>query len=134
MSTPTQRCEYPRTLFGEQGSVPGIPASYGKELCRMNRGGDHPTSVHVDLLKHELQRELYLARSFRFEDMVEGRRTDIRVGQSEVRAVQDIKQLRSELELRRFCHLEILQGSEIPVSITRSDIHVAAFRAKLPRV
>ena len=34
----------------------------------------------------------------------------------------------------RFRHLEILKGSEVPVGISRADIHVAAFRAELPRV
>src|SRR6202041_2269465 len=66
--------------------------------------------------------------------MVEGRRTDVTVGQPEIRAVQDVKQLRAELQLFRFCHLEILKRREVPVGITRADIHVAAFGAKLPRV
>ena len=69
-----------------------------------------------------------------FKDMVECRRTDVAVRQKEVRAVQDVKQLRAELEMLRFGHFEILKGGEVPVGISRTDIHVAAFRAKLSRV
>ena len=95
---------------------------------------DIPTSIRLDLLEHELQRKLHLARSPRRKDMVECRRTDVAVRQKEVRAVQDVKQLRAELELLRFGHFEILKGGEVPVGIPRTDIHVAAFRAKLSRV
>src|SRR3984957_2462725 len=95
---------------------------------------DISTSIRSELLIHELQRKLHLARSLRLKDMVERWRTDVAVGQPEVRAVQDVKQLCTELELLRFCHFEILERSEVPVGISRTDIHVAAFRAKLPRV
>jgi hypothetical protein len=56
-------------------------------------------SIRSDLLIHELQRKLHLARSLRLKDMVERWRTDVAVGQPEVRAVQDVKQLSAELEL-----------------------------------
>ena len=58
---------------------------------------DIPISIRPDLLVHELQRELHLAWRFRLKDMVERWRTDVAVGQPEVRAVQDVKQLRAEL-------------------------------------
>jgi hypothetical protein len=61
---------------------------------------DTPTSICSDLLKHELQGKLNLAWSLRRKDMVERWRTDVAVGQSKVRAVQDVEQLRAELELR----------------------------------
>src|ERR1700744_3460258 len=66
--------------------------------------------------------------------MVKGRRTNIAVRQPEVRAVQDVENLGAELELLRFCHPEILKRSEVPIGVSRTDIHVAAFRAELPRV
>jgi hypothetical protein len=58
------------------------------------------TSNRSALLIHELQRKLHLARSTRRKDIVECRRTDVAVGQTEVRAVQDVKQLRAELYMR----------------------------------
>ena len=60
---------------------------------------DIPTSIRSDLLIHELQCKLHLAWSLRFKDMVERWRADVAVGQPEVRAVQDVKQLSAELEL-----------------------------------
>src|SRR6202041_3846656 len=66
--------------------------------------------------------------------MVERRRTDVTVRQPEIGAVQYVKQLRAELQLFRFCHLEILKRCEVPVGISRADIHVAALGAKLARV
>jgi hypothetical protein len=66
--------------------------------------------------------------------MVERRRTDITVGQPEIRAVQDVKQLRAELQLFRFGHLEIFKRCEVPVGLTPADIHVAPPGATLPRV
>ena len=51
------------------------------------------------LLEHELQRKLHLARSLRLKDMVERRRTDVTVRQPEIRPVQEVKQLRAELQL-----------------------------------
>src|ERR1700758_508029 len=92
------------------------------------------TSILLDVLIHELQCKLHLARSPRFKDMVECRRTDVAVGQKEVRTVQNVKQLRAELKMRRFGYLDVLKGGEVPVGISRTDIHVAAFGAKLSRV
>ena len=60
---------------------------------------DISTSIRSDLLIHKLQRKLHLARSLRLKDMVERWRADVAIGQSEVRAVQDVKQLSAELEL-----------------------------------
>src|SRR6516165_4746950 len=81
-----------------------------------------PTTSRPGPLKHELQRKLHLARSLRRENIVECRRTDVGVGQSKVRAVQDVKQLGAELELLRFRHFEVLKCSEVPVGISRADI------------
>src|SRR5690242_1502334 len=92
------------------------------------------TPVRLNLLIHELQRKLHLSRNLRRKNMVEGGRTYVAVWQSEVRAVQDVEQLRAELELRRLCHLEILKAGKVPVSIGRAGIHIAAFRAKLTRI
>ena len=92
------------------------------------------TSVCPASLKHKLQRKLHLARSPGREDVVECRRTDVAVGQLEVCAIQDVKQLRAELELFRFSDFEVLKSAEVPVGIGRTDIYVAAFGAKLSRV
>ena len=72
-------------------------ASVPRQRCFLT---DIPISIRPDLLVHELQRELHLARRFRLKDMVERWRTDVAVGQPEVRAVQDVKQLRAELYMR----------------------------------
>src|SRR5580698_6378369 len=93
-----------------------------------------PEQLGKRMLKHKLQRKLHLARSLCRKDMVECWRTDVAVGQIEVRAVQDVKHLRAELELLRFSHPEIPKGGEVPVGISRAGIHVAAFRAELPRI
>src|SRR6478672_3780907 len=52
----------------------------------------------------------------------------------EVSAVQGIKQLGAELELFRFGHFEILKDADVKVCISRTEIHIAAFVAKLSRV
>src|SRR3954462_11327211 len=87
-----------------------------------------------DWLEHELQRKLHLARGRGCKDVVECRRTDIGVGQMEVRAIQEVEQLRAELKLHRFGHFEILKGTKVPVGVSRTEINVATFRAKLSRV
>ena len=55
-------------------------------------------SIRSGLLVHELQRELHLAGSPRFKNVVECRRTDVAVGQPEIGAVEDIKQFGAELQ------------------------------------
>ena len=61
-------------------------------------------------LIHELQRKLHLARRPRREDMVECRRTDVAVGQPEVRVIQEIEELRPELEFLSFGYWNVLEG------------------------
>src|SRR5579859_1789478 len=79
----------------------------------------------------EFQRKLYLARSLGRQDVVECRRTNIAIRQPEIRAIQNVEQLRTELELLRFGDSEILESGEVPFGIARSEIYVAAFRAEL---
>src|SRR5580698_2054949 len=100
----------------------------------MRGAADLLTGSPTRSLKQELQRKLHLARRLRRKDMVERRRTDVAVGQPEIRAVQEVKQLRAELELFQFGQLEILKRCEIPVCISWTEIDVAALGAKLAGV
>src|SRR5580698_6151338 len=100
----------------------------------MRGAADLLTGSPTRSLKQELQRKLHLARRLRRKDMVERRRTDVAVGQPEIGAVQEVKQLRAELQLFRFGYLEVLKRCKVTVSISRADIHIASLGAKLARV
>ncbi len=66
------------------------------------------------------------------KDVVERlRRADIARGQAEVWMVQEIEELRPELEFLGFRHANILEGREVPIHVTRPFGDVAAFRAEL---
>lgn len=84
-----------------QMQVPSKTTRVGRELPLgdpPNRQQEKPRLLS-GLLIHELQGKLHLARSLRLQDMVERRRTDVAVGQPEVGAVQNVKQLSAKLEL-----------------------------------
>jgi hypothetical protein len=84
-----------------------IPVNLPMHYCHLgvNPGDLHRPAGHASgrdkrLLKQKLQRKLHLARRLRLKDMVERRRTDVTVGQPEICAVQDVKQLRAKLQPR----------------------------------
>ena len=48
--------------------------------------------------------------------------------------IQDIEHLRPELDRHRFRHLDILQHSEVPIHVARTNCDVPSLSAKLSRV
>lgn len=82
-------------------------------------------------LEKKLQSQLNHARVQSGLNLVEGRRTDVAVGQAEVGMVKDVKEFRSELDSFRFSDAEILEDREVPIGVAWADADVAAGVAEL---
>jgi hypothetical protein len=83
-------------------------------VVKLSHSSGTGTVVRMFLgLKQELQREVHPARRLRLKDMVERGRTDVRVGQPEICAVQHVKQLRFYFIVVR-CRRAPLPGDEVP--------------------
>ena len=86
--------------------------------------GWHPSEL-------EFQSQLNQPRRLSRQDIVEGWRTDVAVWQAEIRMVQEIEELRPELEFLTFGNWDVLEGREVPVSISRPLSNIAAGSAEL---
>src|SRR5262249_52964463 len=64
-------------------------------------------------------------------DLVECRRADVTVRQTEIWVVQNVEELRAELELLRFGQANVLQHPETPICIARPFADVPPRRSEL---
>src|ERR1700758_3859922 len=79
----------------------------------------------------KLQRQLNQPWRLRLENVVKRRRAYIAIGQPEIRMVQQIKELRPELELFSLRHCNVLECRKVPIRVTGTLGDVAACRAEL---
>ncbi len=71
-------------------------------------------------LEQKFQCELHQSRRISFENLIEGWRADVTVGQVEVCVVQHVEELRAELEIFGFGNVYVLRSREVPVGVTRT--------------
>src|ERR1700722_12597801 len=86
------------------------------------------------LLEEELQRQLDRSTRLRLGDLSKRRRADVVVGQAEVRVIEEVKELRAELEALRFTDRDVLEQREVPFLERRRGHDVAAGVSELPRL
>src|SRR5216684_3007493 len=82
-------------------------------------------------LKQEFQGQLDLSCWLRRLNAIEGRRTYVAVRQAEIRVIQDVEELRAELEFLGLPNRDVFERREVPIRISRPLRDVAAGRAKL---
>src|SRR5215467_4140242 len=82
-------------------------------------------------LEHELHSELDQSWRFGRQDLVEGRRTDVAIGQAEIRVVQEVEKLSTELEFFALSHGDIFEQREIPIRVAGTLRDVSACGAEL---
>ena len=71
-------------------------------------------------LEEELKCELYQPGRFCLQNLIESRRADIAVGQMEIGVIQNVEQLRPELQGLGFRQPNILGRAKILIGIARS--------------
>ena len=71
-------------------------------------------------LEQELKCELYQPRGFCLQNLIEGRRADIAVGQMKIGVIQNVEQLRPELKGLGFRQADILGRAKIPIGVAGS--------------
>ena len=76
--------------------------------------------------EQQLQSELNASRAVGRNESAEGRRADEVVRQTEVRMVEEIEELRAELDGRGFLYSGVLDQREVDVFVTRPVQDVAA--------
>src|SRR5690242_8158414 len=88
-------------------------------------------TARVLRLEQELQRQLNDSTRQSLVDLAKRRRADVVVREPEIRVVNDVKELRSELEAHGFAYRDILEQREIPLLKRRPGHDVAARVAEL---
>src|ERR1700722_9658829 len=83
-------------------------------------------------LKQELQRQLNNTARLCFGDLSKRRRTYVVVRQPKVRVVEDVEELRAELDAFRLPNRDVLEQREVPLLQRRSGQDVTARVAELP--
>src|SRR5262245_4182505 len=114
------------------GAVPSFtPVQYRARLLRGRPMSPPPAQARGANLvcsdsENDLQPELHLPRVERRRDLAERRGVGSRPGVIEVRMVERVEQLRAELNLEPFGHVEITAQGEVKVLEARPDDDVAA--------
>ncbi len=67
------------------------------------------------VLKQQLQRKLDLSRRIRRANRPKGRVCRLRIGHSEICVIQQIKELRTELQVDAFANQKVLVSRKIPL-------------------